>query len=369
MTHYIFISLVALVASAVIGFFMIPQIMNFCQRKKLYDIPNERKVHKNAVPRLGGISFMPSMLLAFFLALIVLDKVTGEEPITISLWTCSFFVSLMLIYSVGVVDDIIGLGARIKFAVQIAAATLMPLSGLYINNFYGFLGVHEVPFWLGAPLTIFMIVFIDNAINLIDGIDGLAGGLAFMALAGFLACFLREGLVTYCVLIAGLMGVLLPYLYFNLLGDPKKNRKIFMGDSGSLTLGFILGFLFVKFAMHNPNVMTYHKDGLILSITMLIVPMFDVVRVVVMRLRKGRPLFDADKNHIHHKMMRAGLSQHKALVAILAIAVGFAAVNILMVFAIKIDFTYVLVVDIILFFIINYLVNQAILRHGEQPFV
>ena len=369
MTHYILISFVAFVCSALFGFVMIPQIVNFCIRKKLYDIPNERKVHKNPIPRLGGISFMPSMLLAFFLALVVLDQVTGEEPITISLWTCSFLVSLMLVYVVGTIDDLIGLGARTKFAVQIAAATLMPLSGLYINNLYGFLGYHEIPFWFGAPLTIFIIVFIDNAINLIDGIDGLAGGLALMALAGFLACFLREGLVTYCVLIAGLMGVLVPYLYFNILGDPKKNRKIFMGDSGSLTLGFILGFLFVKFAMHNPNVMTYHKDGLILSITMLIVPMFDVVRVVIMRLRKRRPLFDADKNHIHHKLMRAGLSQHKALAAILAIALAFAAVNFAMVFFIKINFTYVLVIDIALFFIMNYMVDRAIIRHGEQTFV
>ena len=142
-----------------------------------------------------------------------------------------------------------------------------------------------------------------------------------------------------------------------------------MGDSGSLTLGFILGFLFVKFAMHNPNVMTYHKDGLILSITMLIVPMFDVVRVVIMRLRKRRPLFDADKNHIHHKLMRAGLSQHKALAAILAIALAFAAVNFAMVFFIKINFTYVLVTDIVLFFIMNYMVDRAIIRHGEQTFV
>ena len=275
MSQYLLITASAFVLSALIGFVMIPQIMNYCKRKKLYDIPNERKVHKNAIPRLGGIIFMPSMLLAFLLSLVVLRQVTGEEPITISLWTSTFLVSLMLIYAVGTVDDIFGLGARTKFTVQIAAAVLLPVSGLYINDLYGFMGIHELPFWAGAPLTVFIIVFIDNAINLIDGIDGLAGGLAFLALGGFLACFLREGLFSYCVLIAGLMGVLVPYLYFNLLGDPKKNRKIFMGDSGSLTLGFILGFLFVKFAMHNPNVMTYHKDGLILSITMLIVPMIN----------------------------------------------------------------------------------------------
>ena len=335
MLQNILLTILAFILSSVFGFFMIPQIMNFCKRKKLYDIPNERKVHKNAIPRLGGISFMPSMLLAFFLAIIVMDHITGEEPLTISLWTCSFFISLVLIYGIGIVDDLIGLGAKIKFGVQIAAATLMPLSGLYINDLYGFLGYHEIPFWFGAPLTVFIIVFIDNAINLIDGIDGLAGGLAFLALGGFLACFLREGVITYSILISGLMGVLIPYLYFNIWGSVENNRKIFMGDSGSLTLGFIL----------------------------------DVVRVVIMRLRRRRPLFDADKNHIHHKLMRMGLSQHHALSFILCMALFFAVINLVMVFLFDTHLTYVLLVDILVFIGINTLVNHRILQRGEKPFV
>jgi UDP-N-acetylmuramyl pentapeptide phosphotransferase/UDP-N-acetylglucosamine-1-phosphate transferase len=292
------------------------------------------------------------MMTAFIVLLFFLSN-TQQQQIEVNIWSASFLMGTAVIYVVGIVDDLIGLNAQTKFVVQIIAASLLPFSGLYINNLYGFLGIQEIPFWFGAPFTVFIIVFIDNAINLIDGIDGLAGGLSFLALCGFLYCFLYEGIFTYSILIAGLMGVLLSYLYFNIWGNPSKNRKIFMGDSGSLTLGFILGFLFVKYAMYNPEVMPYHKDGLMISITMLIVPMFDVVRVVVMRLRKRRPLFDADKNHIHHKLMRAGLSQHKALAAILAIALAFAAVNFAMVFFIKINFTYVLVIDIALFFIMN----------------
>ena len=94
MTYHILIIIIALIASAACGFIMIPQIMNFCKRKNIYDIPNARKLHKNAIPRLGGISFMPSMLLAFLLAILVMDNVTGQEHVTISLWTCTFFVSL-----------------------------------------------------------------------------------------------------------------------------------------------------------------------------------------------------------------------------------------------------------------------------------
>ena len=209
----------AFVLSAGCGFFSIPVIMNFCEEKNLYDIPNSRKMHKNATPRLGGVCFMPSMLLAFVLTMFAFNNYTGYSQVTFSLWSLYFFISLMLIYGVGMVDDFVALGAKTKFTVQIIAASLMPIAGLYINNLYGFMGFHEIPFVVGAPLTVFYIVFVTNAINLIDGIDGLAASISLVALAGFLVCFVNEGLWLYGLLIAGLMGVLVPFLYFNMFGD------------------------------------------------------------------------------------------------------------------------------------------------------
>ncbi len=355
--------------SILCGFIFIPLILRFCEKKGLYDLPNERKVHKNAIPRLGGISFMPSMLLAFIIALLVSDNYTGEQQVTMSLWSFFFMVSLLLIYGVGIIDDLTGLGAKTKFVVQIMAACLLPLSGLYINNLYGFCGIHEIPYWVGMPLTVFIIVFIDNAINLIDGIDGLAGGLSFMALGGFLLCFIRESLFTYSILIAGLMGVLVPYLYFNLLGNVEKKQKIFMGDSGSLTLGFILGFLFIKFAMDNPNVMPYRKDSLLLSFTMLIVPMIDVVRVVMARIIHHRPLFKADKNHIHHKLMRTGMTQHQTLVTILLLALAFTFINVTLSHVGYYDLTLIIMVDLFIFILFMAMVNRRIHKNGQETFV
>lgn len=367
-SHYIYI-LLSFVLSMVCGLVFIPLIIRYCKRKNLFDLPDKRKVHKNAIPRLGGVSFMPSMIVTGLVALLVYDGVTGDQHVTLSLWSCLFFISLLLIYAVGIIDDLIGLDATTKFFVQIVAATLMPLSGLYINNLYGFLGFHEIPAYVGMPLTVFIIVFIDNAINLIDGIDGLAGGLALMGLSGFLASFISEGIWTYAVLIAGLMGVLVAFLYFNLQGKPEKGNKIFMGDSGSLTLGFILGFLFIKLAMDKPDIIPYSSHRLLLSFTFLVVPVLDVMRVVCTRIIHRRPLFDADKNHIHHKLLRSGMSQHATLACILTLAMAFTAINLIMALIFDIGLTWIVLFDCLLYVAFNYLLNVYIRRQNKKPFV
>lgn len=367
MTLHLLLIIFALIASSACGFFFIPGILSFCKEKGLYDIPNPRKIHNiNNVPRLGGISFVPSMLVAFLIALMVFDHMMGKNHLIISLWTCSFVVSILLIYGIGIIDDLIGLNAPIKFAVQILAAGLIPFSGLYINNLYGLCGIEEIPFWIGCPLTIFVMVFITNAINLIDGIDGLCSGLSFLALGGFLISFLREGMYLYCILIAGVMGVLIPYFYFNVFGDASKNRKIFMGDSGSLSLGFMLAFLFVKYAMNNPLVMPFRMSGLLLPYTLLIVPVFDVARMIIVRTLHHKPIFSADKNHIHHKLLRAGLNQHQALIVILVLALCFIVLNISLFFFT--DITLIIAIDVVCYILFHQVLNQRLKAQGQDVF-
>ena len=173
--------------------------------------------------------------------------------------------------------------------------------------------------------------------------------------------YAQQGLNSYCIIIAGMAGVLIPYLYFNLFGKAEKNRKIFMGDSGSLTLGFVLGFLAVKFSMNSTGVMAYRSDGLLLAYTLLIVPCFDVVRVILVRLRVGQPLFKADKRHIHHKLLRMGLSQHRALVVILSLQLLFVLLNTMMSGAV--DITIIVLIDIAMFMAFHFAVNVAIKKH------
>ncbi len=360
MTLYIYAILGTFLLSMTIGFVSIPQIISFCQKRQLFDLPDARKVHTNRIPRLGGIAFMPSMMVSFLLAIIALVGQRGGLRIDINTWSLIFMISLVMIYTVGLIDDLIGLEAMLKFVVQIIAASLLPLAGLYINNLYGLFGIYEISFWIGAPLTVLVIVFIDNAMNLIDGIDGLCAGLSMLALLGFLGCFWTEGLHIYCLLIAGLAGVLVPYFYFNVFGKAERNMKIFMGDSGSLTLGFILGFLFVKYVMDNRAVMPFCESRMVMAYSLLIVPTFDVVRVVLCRLRHHRPIFGADKCHIHHKLMAAGLTMHQALVTILALAVGFLLVNTTIYAAIGLTWTFL--ADTLLFTAFNMMLDTQIAK-------
>lgn len=359
MNLYILFIAGAFLLSAIIGLVSIPLILDFCNKKALYDIPNSRKVHKRAIPRLGGIAFLPGMLFSFVTAIMMLSEFLGEQKVSVNLWTVSFFVSLMLIYTVGIIDDILGLTPHTKFIVQIIAACCLPLSGLYINNLYGLLGIYEIPYFIGFPLTVLTIVFIDNAMNLIDGIDGLSGGLAIIALTGFLIAFSGIGLWVYSILIAGLIGVITAFLYYNIIGGPHRNRKIFMGDSGSLTLGFILSFLLVKYSMNNTVLLPYREGALLFASSLLIVPAFDVIRVMIHRVRNHKSIFAADKKHIHHKLMRAGMSQHKALTVILGLALLFIVINNTLA---CIGFTAVIITDIFLYTVFHLWVNCMIFK-------
>ena len=346
------------VISLILGAVFTPAILDFCKRKKLYDIPNERKVHKNATPRLGGISFLPSMLLAFIFFLIA-SRVNNQLDHTFNIWSASFLAGLVIIYLVGIIDDLVGLSASTKFSAQIVAACLLPITGLYINNLYGLFGIYEIPYWAGVCFTIFAIVFIVNAINLIDGIDGLAGSISLLALGGFLGYFVYYEVFryTYTMLAAGMMGALVAFLYYNIFGKSGDN-KIFMGDSGSLSLGYTLGFFAIKTAMNHTVIWQTRPEAFLYALTILFIPIADVVRVTLYRMYHRKPLFNADKNHIHHKLMRAGLSQHQTLVCILLLTFLVYAVN--YVLYPTLSSTIIIGIDVLLYILVNISINFRI---------
>ena len=328
---YIFIVL-AFVISVFVARLIIPRILIISLRKKLFDIPDARKIHKRAIPRLGGVSFFPTILFSCCLVL-AFRSLTGynisDLQVSYVLPECLFLIcGMTLLYLTGIADDLIGVRYRQKFVVQILCACFLPISGLWINDLYGLFGVHVISAWVGIPFTVLTIVFITNAVNLIDGIDGLASGLSSVALLVFGVLFIEKGLWMYSIIAFSTFGVLVPFFYYNVFGSVERARKIFMGDTGSLTLGYILSFLAVKYSQNNLVVTSYTEGAFVIAFSTLIVPSFDVIRVVMLRIRNGKSPFEADKNHIHHKFLAIGFTPRKALITILLISCSFSAVNI-----------------------------------------
>lgn len=325
----------AFVISVVFTGVLIPQILLVSFRKKLFDQPDARKIHHSAVPRLGGIAFMPVALftIAFLLGVSVLlghgEMVDGlrGEVLEFSFALCA----LILLYLVGMADDLIGVQYRAKFAVQILCAVLLVTSGVWINNLYGLFGIHELPRAVGWPLTVFVVVFVINAVNLIDGIDGLASGLSGVALFFYGVVFIGMGRYMYAMLAFVTLGALVSFFYYNVFGNAEKHKKIFMGDTGSLTIGIILSFLCVSLARSGgAGQVRATAETFVWAFVPLIVPCFDVVRVVLHRARNHKQLFMPDMNHIHHKLLRAGMPQRRAMLTILSTSVVFVVGNVLL---------------------------------------
>ena len=347
--------ILSLLISIILSALIIPRILVVAFRKRLFDIPDERKVHSGIIPRLGGISFVPTIL--FSLAFTTgLRYLIGYE---IAIDSLHFIVpefyflvcGLTLLYLSGIKDDLVGLRYRSKFVIQIIAASLIPLSGLWINNLYGLFGIDELTPWLGIPFTILLTVFIVNAINLIDGIDGLASGLSSISLLTLGSLYIYYDQWIYAMLAFSTLGVLLPFFYYNVFGKVNRCKKIFMGDTGSLTLGYILAFLAIAYANNNPERAPYSEGAIVVAFSTLIVPMFDVIRVILVRARNHKSLFNADRNHIHHKFLDMGFSSRKAMIYILAIALFFSSLNIILIYVM--DNNILLLSDIVAWISLN----------------
>ena len=326
----LYIVILAFISAVILGRIIIPNVLVISIRKRLFDVPDERKVHKRPVPRLGGVTFFPVILfsLCVFTALRLVLGIGPQEREAETLISEFLFLmgGLTLLYIIGIGDDLVGVRYRRKFLVQIISAAMFPLSGLYINNFYGLFGIYLIPAEVGIPLTMLLVVFITNAINLIDGIDGLASGLSMVALVVFGVIFVHFQSWIYALLAFISVGVIIPFFSYNVFGNADRGRKIFMGDTGSLTLGYILSFFVIRFCMDEPNALTQIQGSpVLIAFSVLMVPCLDVVRVVLRRARNRKPLFLPDKTHIHHKFLAMGFSPRRALITIQIMSACFCA--------------------------------------------
>lgn len=353
--------LLCLSVSIALSFIIIPRILVISYRKKLFDIPDERKVHNQAIPRLGGFSFLPTILFSLFFSVGFRYLVGLQLPVkSLGFIVPEFFFlicGLILLYLAGIKDDLIGLRYRSKFVIQIVAVSMLPLSGLWINNLYGLLGIHELSPWLGIPFTILATVFIINAINLIDGLDGLASGISGISLIIMGGLFFYHDMLIYAMLAFTVLGTLIPFFYYNVFGRVEHCRKIFMGDTGSLTLGYLLAFLIIRYSSCHPELMPCSGKTFTVAFTTLLIPIFDVFRVMLLRTRLHKPLFIADKNHIHHKLLSIDFSPRRSMLTILFMSGAFCVLNMTLVSYINCN--VLLLVDIVLYTGINLWIDKV----------
>lgn len=304
-------------------------------------------MHKGIVPRLGGVAFTPVITITLAL---VLGLLTWVKPVGFNVSFAVYGVhmalglsALLVLYMEGIADDLIGVGYKAKFLVQIISAAMITCTGIWLNDLHGLLGVHGLSPWVGMPLTVMLIVFIIDAINLIDGIDGLASGLSMIALF-FLGCLFGYcGEWAYAVFAFAALGTLASFFVYNVFGSVEAGHKIFMGDSGSQTIGLVLGLLAVRFCMHdNAGIDGMPYNPLLVASSLLMVPCFDVIRVMIGRIQHHRNPFMPDKRHIHHKFLALGMSHRKAMVSILLVSLFFIIFNLSLVRVVNVNVIVVL---------------------------
>lgn len=351
-----------------LGMVIIPRILVISHKKRLYDVPDTRKVHTMPVPRLGGLSFFPVILMSMFLVigfrLYFWDMDTSSLSFNMLYEYLFLFVGMTLLYLVGVCDDLVGVGYRYKFAVQIAAAFLLVLSGNWFDSFGGLFGIYSVPVWVGVPFTVFIVVYITNAINLIDGIDGLASGLCCIALSVLSVIFFLRGQYVYALLAICTLGILMPFWCYNVFGNANRGHKLFMGDAGSLTLGYVISFLIIHMSVKNEVSPTLSNPYMVIAFSTVLVPLLDVIRVVLHRLREHKNPFLPDKNHFHHKLLRTGMRVRMVMVCIIAISAFFILLNSSL--AWRVDVTYLFFLNLFCWSILHVGLNGLIKRNRER---
>ncbi len=387
---------------------VIPRIILVSSRKHLWDVPDARKIHRFSVSRLGGVAFSPMVVFAVSM-LLAANSLLGHDELRMAvaeeLPALSFALCAVIVLALaGMEDDLIGIRYQSKFFFQIVSGILVVAGGVWVCDLHGIVGIRSIPFWLGVPFTVLLAVFIINAINLIDGLDGLASGLSSLACLTFGLTFCLLGEWVYAVLAFSVLGVLVTFFCFNVFGNAEHGHKIFMGDTGSLTVGLMLSLLAVKLTMCDTltacGVPEWAAEGaltdilagspaessaeasagvsagasaacgrrwslsginpLVPAFSPLLVPCLDVLRVYLHRVRNGRNPFLPDKNHIHHKLLAAGMTQRGVRVTLFSVSAAFSLVNVLL--SPSVNVNWIVLGDIVVYTVGNILLTRYIAR-------
>lgn len=298
-----------------ITFFAIPVIIQVAKDKKLFDEPDERKVHKTVIPTLGGLGIFAGFIIALLMGV----------PKNMASDLQYFAAASTVIFFLGIKDDILVLSASKKFVGQlIAAGIIIKFGDVRITNMHGLFGLNEIPYVASVILTIFTVIVITNSFNLIDGVDGLAGSLGVLTTLVFGTYFYFAGPATlpYAVMSFALAGGILAFLIYNF-----SPAKIFMGDTGSLLLGLINAILVIKFinVASSPVSSVPVAAAPAIGFAILMIPLFDTLRVFTLRILERRSPFSPDRNHVHHFLLDLGFNHRMVTLTCVAANIGFIA--------------------------------------------
>ncbi len=276
--------------SMVLTFALLPVWISICNKWDLFDEPDNRKHHAHLIPSMGGIAMFAGIFLSFLLFANIQEHIKMQY----------LFGGALVLFFTGFFDDLMTVNAGKKFLFQLIAATIIYYGGFRIFTVLGFANIGEIPMVIGFPLTLIVITTFTNAYNFIDGTDGLAASIGIIISASLGMMFLIVNKLDFAVLAFCLSGSLVGFLFYNFYP-----AKIFMGDTGSL----IVGFLLITMAIELYKVIvTTPELGVNPAIVaaILFVPIYDIARVIIIRMLKGNSLFRPDRNHLHHKLMSFG---------------------------------------------------------------
>ena len=296
------VSILSVINSFLLVYFIIPKISWVITSRQLHDTPDERSSHSTAIPTMAGISFFITLIMTlFFIQYFDADQVS-----------LNIIAAITILFIIGLKDDLVLATPRAKTIMGICAIVCMLFSNaMEVHTFHGFLGVHNMPLVFTYLVIILMMLTIINAFNLIDGIDALASMVAIIIFSIYALIFFAYQLHFYFLLCLSLIGILLAYLNYNF----STTKKIFMGDTGSLIIGLCIGICTLKFlAMPDTSFNQFSfqpENKLIVIAAILWIPLFDMFRVIVVRLYHNQSLFYPDRNHMHHILIDAGLSHFK----------------------------------------------------------
>lgn len=328
--------IIGMVIAYLIGVCLVPMVISFSKKEGLVDVPNERKIHTKPISRIGGVAIWASAMLTF-LCLVLMSYYPSENLLS------GILLGGSLMFLLGLVDDIYNLNAKFKLFLQVAIATLVYLLGVQINNvpFIGDLGIFSY------PITLLWIVGISNALNFIDGVDGLAGSVVTVNAVTLAIIAVAMTPPNHVSALIGfiLAGSMLAFLTYNF--NP---AKIFMGDSGALFSGFLLAAISIT------GVMKAATLAILLPFLVLAVPIMDITFSSLRRISKGQSPFVADSEHIHHKLLHAGFSQKKTVMIMTSVAIISGALASLFMGSATIKHYFMYIVSIVvIMFILNYL--------------